>query len=105
MQFLSRYSVAAFLALIVLPLSVAMAQSTPKFPQVSGRVVDKAELLSPATEAQITQMLQAHEQETTEQVVVVTLPDLQGYPIEDYGYQFSRTNEILNELNEGVDNE
>ena len=53
-------------------------------------MVDNAEILSPTTESKITQMLQAHEQGTTEQVVVVTLPDLQGYAIEDYGYQLGR---------------
>lgn len=90
MRFSTCFSVAALLALIVLPLSGALAQSTPEFPELSGRVVDKAGILSPTTESQITQMLQAHEQGTTEQVVVVTLPDLQGYPIEDYGYQLGR---------------
>jgi uncharacterized protein len=35
-------------------------------------------------------MLQAHEQASTEQVVVVTVPNLQGYPIEDYRYQLGR---------------
>ncbi|PFG09530.1 MULTISPECIES: TPM domain-containing protein [unclassified Marinobacter] len=94
MQFPSRYSlcrfVAALLALIVLPVTAAPAQSAPVFPELSGRVVDKAEILSPSTESQITQMLQAHEQGTTEQVVVVTVPDLQGYAIEDYGYQLGR---------------
>ncbi len=86
----SRYSVATLLALIVVPISAALAQSTPEFPELSGRVVDKAGMLSPTTESQITQMLQAHEQGTTEQVVVVTLPDLQGYAIEDFGYQLGR---------------
>lgn len=94
MQVLSRYSwfrsLAALFALIVLPAPAAIAQSTPEFPELSGRVVDQAEMLSPATESRITQMLQAHEQSTTEQVVVVTVPNLQGYSIEDYGYQLGR---------------
>ncbi|OHY78949.1 methanol dehydrogenase [Marinobacter sp. AC-23] len=90
MPFFSRYGVAALFALMVLPVSGTLAQSTPEFPELSGRVVDKADLLSPTTETQITQMLQAHEQGTTEQVVVVTVPDLQGYAIEDYGYQLGR---------------
>ena len=34
--------------------------------------------------------LAAHEDATTNQVVVVTLTDLQGYTIEDYGYQLGR---------------
>jgi uncharacterized protein len=38
----------------------------------------------------LSQMLRAHEELTTEQVVVVTLPDLQGSTIEDFGYQLGR---------------
>ena len=44
-------------------------------------------MLDPATREQLTQTLQAHEKATGEQVVVVTVPDLQGTPIEDFGYQ------------------
>jgi len=75
--------------LLLLPATVS-AQSTPDFPELTGRVVDRAEMLSPDVEARLTQMLQAHEQASTEQVVVVTLPDIQGFPIEDYGYQLGR---------------
>ena len=35
-------------------------------------------------------MLAAHERATGQQVVVVTLDSLQGYSIEDYGYQLGR---------------
>lgn len=78
------------LALLVLLPASGWAQSTPEFPDLTGRVVDRAEMLSPDVEARLSQMLQAHEQASTEQVVVVTLPDLQGYPIEDFGYQLGR---------------
>ncbi|MFD2191300.1 TPM domain-containing protein [Pistricoccus aurantiacus] len=60
------------------------------FPELSGRVVDQAELLDGGTETRLTRMLEAHEQATTEQIVVVTLPDLQGVSIEQYGYQLGR---------------
>lgn len=94
MQSLLRHSRLCYLvvlfALTALPATATLAQSTPDFPKLSGRVVDNAQLLSTATESQITQMLEAHEQSTTEQVVVVTVPDLQGYGIEDYGYQLGR---------------
>ncbi len=66
------------------------ALAAPTFPALTGRVVDEAQILSPQTEAQLTQELAAHERETTEQVVVVTVRSLQGYPIEDYGYQLGR---------------
>lgn len=78
------------LALLLLLPATVWAQSTPEFPQLTGRVVDGAEMLSPEVEARLGQMLQAHEQASTEQVVVVTLPDLQGLPIEDFGYQLGR---------------
>lgn len=77
-------------ALLLLLPAITWAQSTPDFPELTGRVVDRAEMLSPEVETRLTQMLQAHEQASTEQVVVVTLPDLQGFPIEDYGYQLGR---------------
>ena len=68
----------------------AQAQQQPDFPELSGRVVDRAEMLDAATESQLTEMLATHEQATTEQVVIVTLPNLQGYPIEQFGYQLGR---------------
>ena len=60
------------------------------FLSLSGRTVDEADLLSPEQETELSQMLELHEQATTNQVVVVTLPSLQGVTIEDYGYQLGR---------------
>lgn len=68
----------------------AMTAGALEFPALSGRVVDQAGLLDAQTSAQLSQMLQAHEQSTSEQIVVVTVPDLQGAAIEDYGYQLGR---------------
>lgn len=79
------------LTLLLLLPATLWAQSTPDFPELTGRVVDQADMLSQEAETRLTQMLQAHEQASTEQVVVVTLPDLQGYPIEDFGYQLGRS--------------
>ncbi|MFN2360431.1 MAG: YgcG family protein [Marinobacter sp.] len=70
--------------------AAAVAQSSPEFPELTGRVVDRADMLPEKVEANLAQMLEAHEQSTTEQVVVVTLPDLQGQAIEEYGYQLGR---------------
>ncbi|MEB0008979.1 TPM domain-containing protein [Pseudomonas sp. MH9.2] len=60
------------------------------FPPMTGRVVDTVHLIDAQTTAQLSHMLEAHEQATGEQVVVVTLPNLQGTSIEDYGYQLGR---------------
>lgn len=68
----------------------AMTAGALEFPALSGRVVDQAGLLDAQTSAQLSQMLQAHEQRTGEQIVVATVPDLQGTAIEDYGYQLGR---------------
>ena len=76
-----------WLVLLFLPLLVWGEIS---FPPLTGRVVDNANLLTPAEEQQLTSLLAAHEQQTTNQVVVVTLPDLGGYTIEEYGYQLGR---------------
>jgi len=61
-----------------------------QFPTLTGHVVDNANLLTPAEEKQITDLLAAHEAQTTNQLVVLTLADLGGYEIEDYGYQLGR---------------
>ncbi len=60
------------------------------FPALTGRVVDNASLLSAADKSQLVSDLEAHEAKSTDQVVVVTLPSLQGYEIEDFGYRLGR---------------
>jgi uncharacterized protein len=80
---------AALFALLVL-LFALPALAAPTFPPLTGRVVDDADVLSPQAEQQLTGELAQLEQSTGRQLVVVTLPSLQGYPIEDYGYQLGR---------------
>lgn len=64
--------------------------AAPTFPELTGRVVDNAHILKPDTITQLDTLLADYERGTTNQVVVVTLPTLQGYPIEDFGYQLGR---------------
>ncbi|XOV87832.1 MAG: TPM domain-containing protein [Pseudomonadota bacterium] len=66
------------------------ALATIQFPPLKGRVVDTANMISTGAEREIDQMSAGHEQATTNQVVVVTVPDLQGYTIEEFGYQLGR---------------
>ncbi|WP_448111525.1 TPM domain-containing protein [Pseudomonas lini] len=66
------------------------ARAELKFPELTGRVVDNAQMIEPAVREQLTQQLNAHEKTTGEQLVVVTLPDLQGTDIADFGYQLGR---------------
>src|SRR5471030_2908212 len=77
------------LAAVLLAFSLT-AQAALNFPALTGRVVDNAQMIDPAVRAQLTQQLQALEQTSGDQIVVVTVPDLQGVPIEDFGYQLGR---------------
>lgn len=60
------------------------------FPPLSGRVVDQANLIPPQQEAELTRRLESLERSNSRHLVVATVPDLQGYPIEDYGYRLGR---------------
>ncbi len=67
------------------------AFAAPTFPPLSGRVVDEAGILSADAERDLSAKLESLETTTGRQLVVATVPSLQGYPIEDYGYQLGRT--------------
>ncbi len=78
------------LALTAFVLAAAPVRAAVTFPPLTGRVVDDAHVLSAQTQADLTAKLAALEQKTGDQLVVVTLPSLQGLEIEDYGYQLGR---------------
>ncbi len=65
----------------------AEAQTFPKF---TGLVVDDANVLSPQVEAELTAKLEALQKDTKRQLVVATIGDVQGYPLDDYGYRLGR---------------
>ena len=92
------------LYLLLLALaSVASPATAQTFPELTGRVVDSAELLSPEQEAQLTALSAEIETASARQFVVATVPDLQGYPIEDFGYRLGREWQIgQSEANNGV---
>ena len=80
---------------IVPALTVALwllpaAAAEPTYPELTGRVVDDAQLLGPDVEEELTGELKALEDKSSDQLVVVTLPSLQGYPIEEFGYLLGR---------------
>lgn len=79
---------ARLLALLFALLAAPLAAQ--EFPALTGRVVDAANILPPEVEAEITARSEAIEKQTTAQVVVATVPSLQGYEIEDYGYRLGR---------------
>lgn len=77
--------VVAWLAVLFAPPAVAQS-----FPALTGRVVDAANVIDPATEAALNDKLAAFEQRTQRQLVVATVPSLDGYEISDYGYRLGR---------------
>jgi uncharacterized protein len=86
----SAIEAASSLLILLLVLASPTLASEPKFPTLTGRVVDEAGVLDSRTVGELTLMLADHERDTGQQVVVVTLRSLQGYTIEDYGYQLGR---------------
>jgi uncharacterized protein len=54
-------------------------------PRLTGRVVDNAGIVSPKGRAALAARLARLEAKTSDQLVVVTVPDLRGRPIEAYG--------------------
>jgi uncharacterized protein len=76
--------------ILLVALLVAAQALAQTYPPLTGRVVDAADLLNPEQEAELTGKLEALERATTRQLVVATVPDLQGYEIEDYGVGLGR---------------
>jgi len=84
-------SVAALVGAAALWLAVLnTAHAEPTFPVLTGRITDEAGLLKAGDRAFVEAELAALEQKSTDQLAVVTLNSLQGYPIEDFGYQLGR---------------
>jgi len=85
----NRWMLLPFLAVVLYAVASSLLAAL-SFPELSGRVVDGADLLSAEDENKLTQRLRLHEANTSNQVVVVTLTTLQGEDIADYGYQLGR---------------
>lgn len=81
-----KRSLPAVLALALL----APSASALEVPFLSGRVNDDARLLDSGTAARLEQTLKAHEAKTGQQVVVLTIPSLEGEVLEDFSLKVSR---------------
>lgn len=60
------------------------------FPDLTGRVVDNAGILQESTKQKIKTMLKNEEDNSSNQIVVVTLKTLHGYPIENFSLDLAR---------------
>jgi uncharacterized protein len=78
------------LALVLLLVTTAVLFAAD-VPYLRGRVTDDAEILATQTVARITEQLRAHENATTEQVAVLTIPSLEGEGIESFAQRVFET--------------
>ena len=82
-------SIATFL-LFCMASACLFAQSGPELPTLMGRIVDQANLLDAAIESELDEQLAAHEAQTSNQIVVVTVDSLDGYADADYALRLGR---------------
>lgn len=76
---------------VVILLAGAFSVFALDMPPLTGRVVDLARLLPEDLAASLTAELAAHEQRTGNQVVLLTLPSLEGEPLEDFSHRVATT--------------
>ena len=77
---------ACFFALCTL----SSVSAEPKFPPLTGRIVDEARIFSAEDRQQLEATLKELEGKSSDQIVIYTTPSLQGYEIEDFGYRLGR---------------
>ena len=70
--------------------SLAPAQKANNYPELTGRVVDQAGLISALVKSQIEAQLAAHEAATGNQVAVLTIDSLKGANLEQYSLGVAR---------------
>ena len=80
----------ALAAVFFLLLLFAFPAFAQNLPTLTGRVVDNAGLIDPATKAALTAKLEAFEKKSSDQIVVATVPTLNGEPIENYANRLFR---------------
>jgi uncharacterized protein len=78
-------------AAVAVALAAAAAAAALEVPFLGGRVNDLAGLLSDGFETQLGAELEALERSTAAQVVVLTVPSLEGDPIEDFSMRVAET--------------
>ena len=89
--------------LLLCVLTIIPSVQAQNFPPLTGRVVDQAQLLDQSQNALLSETLAAHEAQTSNQIVVATIPDLDGYAIADYANRLGRQWQIgTAENNNGV---
>jgi len=72
------------LVVVIAGLLAASAAAQGTLPKPAGRITDLANVIDAATEAGLDRRIDQLEQKTTAEIAVVTVPSLDGAPVEDY---------------------
>ena len=70
--------------------AASLSFAAPKFPPLTGRVVDAAGILNSDAKTILENRLRDYQDQSGHQVAVATVPSLEGYDIRDYGNQLFR---------------
>jgi uncharacterized protein len=81
------FSLLVFFSLFAVPSLSARALTVPS---LQGRINDHAGLLSSRQAGELAAKLKAYEEETTNQIVILTVPSLEGEGIEEYSIRVAR---------------
>ena len=73
--------------LLLLLLATASVLFAADIPYLTGRVTDNAQILSAETRNALTAQLKAHEDSTTNQIAVLTVPTIGDESIEEYAVE------------------
>jgi uncharacterized protein len=75
----------SYFVLIFLFLFLSHSAHALEVPKLGGYVNDYAAMISPSAKAELERELQTFEQTDSTQIVILTVPSLEGEPIEDFG--------------------
>jgi uncharacterized protein len=78
------------LILALFACAASLASAEPRFPELTGPVVDAALILSGDARAALDRKLRDYQVSSGHQLVVATVPSLEGYDIRDYGNRLFR---------------
>jgi uncharacterized protein len=82
---------AVFLLAAVAVAALVSPAAALEVPPLTGRIVDNAHLLSADRTAALSDELAAHEARTGNQVALLTLPSLEGEPLEEFSHRVATT--------------
>lgn len=81
-----------FSVLFFLPFLVCAQSDVPIL--FGTRIHDEANLLTPAVESELEQLLKMYEDSTSNQIAILTIKSLESVPIEDYAHQVAEKSKL-----------